>query len=130
MEDGIQECDFLLLSKEMCQLEYLHNQGNQCFLISLCVTHLEQHGGSSSLSREWTKGFYVTEDRFTDLSRGGFYVTEDRFTDLSRVSVASKKLHDYLERLFPFSLFFFSSHYSVRPSFLHRLQPKQHIATD
>ena len=47
--------------------------------------------GSSSLSRGWTKGFYVTEDTFTDLAS---------------VGVASRKLHDYLERLFPFSLFY------------------------
>ena len=51
-------------------------------------------GGSSSLSRGWTEGFYVTEDTFTDLAS---------------VGVASRKLHDYLERWFPFSLFFLIS---------------------
>lgn len=94
MEDGIQECDFWLLSKEMCQLEDLHHQGNQYFLISSVLDRSRTGmGGSSSLSRGWTKGFYVTEDKFTDLLR---------------VGVASKKLRDYLERIFPFSSFFSS----------------------
>ena len=102
---------FWLLSKEMCQSEDLHNQGNQYFLISSRTGM----AGSSSLSRGWTKGFYVTEDTFTDLAS---------------VGVASRKLHNYLERLFPFSLFYlipllceakFSSPPSTKATYCNRL---------